>query len=770
MSLGVKTIWGMRPRISSRLSLIPGESFPSRTRPQLRKRSTAIRARGDAVSKPATSPPAGAALAAEKDDHSIRASTNATELANPIASTFVERLARVPVRRHGPRQSVLVQPPTVYAHKAETRRSQTKSHRAIVRQHRLDCVRIANSSPAPDWRRILWNLGRWTPEYSPKHVDDVIKVIVPQDAIETLVSEGENSARSIRSKIRNLSMKIHLGDSGDVKDELPYVLLSGPREAVGAAVQEILKLSKHITVVALSSGETVIHDGLSATLEANPELLITVPHRAPSSTPRSSRSAAIPPSEIPQPAKWTRRSFLEHTAILVSTRTAPSLSSKRCPAVTSHEQAVITQLHKVFNDPTTRDALSCDALKLALSYMARNGETSRPDIRALYARMETVGLPMDTAVYNILARSAVAAKDLVFFATVLRLMSRRGHAPNLSTWILFLRIIEAEEVRRYILHAMDRRGLFRAPNAVKLVSFELVSADMECAIQQGKDWESFSADQDRLYGNDWFSRSSANKIVEVLGRHGKFDEILTVVDRMFVEPSCLPDTVTLNTVLTHCKLQNNFNEALRVLQRFGPRVSTVADPITYHLLFSMAWKARSPHTMAMIWRYACIVDGTSYSMRRRVDMLLLGGRGARRTLEPFRLESPGEEKEGNDLPHAASTESALLLHEFTAPHAAQEASPSPAGASPVRAKLVAEWYKAHYENEEPASLLSDLLAETLKHDAQVRKDLKEERKPTLVQIELRTRAKPAARGPGDSPALSHVAGVMGENAPKASYA
>ncbi len=416
-------------------------------------------------------------------------------------------------------------------------------------------------------------------------------------------------------------------------------------------------------------------------------------------------------------------SFLEYVAALVSARKVPSLSSKLYPPGTSHEQAVITQLHKVFNDPATQHALSSDALKLALSYMARNGETSRPDVRALYARMEAAGLPMDTAVYNILARSAVAAKDLVFFATVLRLMRRRAQPPNLSTWILFLRIIEAEEVRRYILHAMDRRGLFRAPNAVKLVSFELVSADMECAIQQGKDWATFSADQDRLYGSDWFSKSSANKIIEVLGRHGKFDEILVVIDQMLAEPSCQPDTVTLNTILTHCKLQNNFHEALRVLQKFGHQMPVLADPITYHLLFSMAWRARMPHTLAVLWRYACLVDGTTYGMRRRVASLLRGSVGTRRTLRAFGLEFPREDAPER-TPPLDSDGGLLLLGEFVDAHGVYEATRS-LEQSPTRAKLVADWYRTKFGNEEPAGLLPDLLAETLRRDAQVHSEIKE---------------------------------------------
>ncbi len=225
MPLGVSPVWRARSWTQRRLSLIPGDLLPQQTSPHLRNWSTITRPPDAVSSRPVLSISQDAARAAAGGGCASRTENTKRHAFDDTAlSTFVERLAKVPVRRHGPRQSVLVQPPTVYAHKAETRRSQTRSHKAVVRQHRLDCVRIANNGPAPDWRLILWNLGRWTPEYSPEQVEDIIKVITPPDAIEMLIADGEHSARSIRSRIRNLSMKIHPGDSKD--DELPYVLLS----------------------------------------------------------------------------------------------------------------------------------------------------------------------------------------------------------------------------------------------------------------------------------------------------------------------------------------------------------------------------------------------------------------------------------------------------------------------------------------------------------------------------------------------------------------
>ncbi|KAH8900999.1 hypothetical protein GQ53DRAFT_593633, partial [Thozetella sp. PMI_491] len=543
-------------------------------------------------------------------------------------SAFLQRLAHVPVRRHGPRQSVLVEPPTAYAHNAETHRSMRKGRNAGARQLALERYRSAKGVPLPDWRLILWNLGRWTPDYSDRHAQVVVKVIIPPDSSNMLLLDGQSSLWDIKTRIK-CSIKMYPGDG---EEEDPYLLLSGQRQAVEAAIQDILKVSKCATVIHLPSLEVnheanhetsheAIHPLTPASTEDEGSPLVTA--ISPPLT-QGQHNAVILHKDLALPAVWTSAALDAHVAALVNSQMVSGAASYLSPGSLSHRQAIIRQLHQTFKDPMTGEVVSCTAFKMALRYMAKSGVTHGPDTRALYARMDMLGLPMDTEVFNILAESAVVSNDLRFFGTVLHLMHRRGHVPNLATWVLFLRMIKAEEVKRYILHVMDRKSLLDAPGAVERVSLELIHADIERSIQQGKDLKTFLSDQDRLYGPKWLTRPSLHKIIEVLGRHGRLDDVLQVTDLMMSQASCYPTTLTLNIILTHCKIQNNLHGALRVLQKLEHRRDVASDGVTCHLLFEAAWRNKMPHTLGVLWRYACLTSSTSYRMRRRMGHLLCG--------------------------------------------------------------------------------------------------------------------------------------------------
>ncbi len=73
---------------------------------------------------------------------------------------------------------------------------------------------------------------------------------------------------------------------------------------------------------------------------------------------------------------------------------------------------MIDLLHQAFNDEAARPALSTSAFKMALRYMAAKGSWFRPDVRALFVRMDMFGLAMDVETFNILLASMAKTKDL----------------------------------------------------------------------------------------------------------------------------------------------------------------------------------------------------------------------------------------------------------------------------------------------------------------------------------------------------------------------
>ncbi|KAK3941245.1 putative pentatricopeptide repeat domain-protein [Diplogelasinospora grovesii] len=757
MSLGVKQLWSVRPHVlgARGRSLIPRESAAAASFSRIisahfnHSRAESTRANG---SEDAPTPDEASSSAAVSASQVVRNRT-------PPSSTLVDRLANVPVRRHGPRESVVVKPVTEYPSKHETRQSLRKNHQALTQQRRLEYLRIANRTRPPDWRVILQNLSKFTPTYSPEYVNDAVKVIIPKDSTDMLLSDVENNVWDIRSRT-GCVMKLYRGKKNA---EEPYLVLSGERAAVDTAVEDILKVTKKVTVLLLSdkNGETILHNGTEdgSSDGALPQSPVTIDRRRPTGDHRP-YNLETSVDAIPQPEEWTKESFEQYVAALTLGRLPPNLESQLYPKGEKHEMAVISRLHAVFNDPATRAAVSNSALKLALTYIAKRGHSFKPDARALFVRMEMLGLRMDTEVFNILAMSHVKAKDLRSFQTTIRLMIRRGHQPNLRTWTLFLRLIEAEEVKRYILHAMNHKGLFSAPLAVKAVASEMAEHDTYRAIQLGQDLKTFLAGQEALYGPEWLSNRAADKVIDVLGRYGRFDDIAEFLRILYASenPTLQPSTVTLNTVITHCKLQNQIDAAIDFVQLFEEHGAkqdggTAAfDPVTYHLLFEMAWKLKKPNTVSVIWRYAYLVNATSYRMRRRGAMLLLAGsqsqegstttttrwasRVAKLAAGRAAVASAGKsDPEAHRLAMQALADN-LLLSDYKRDTLLQDKPRTGVQVEEssnrwLLMQAMTEWYRSRYWVQEPAAPLGNLLRQALERDRLFHKEIRERDSNTI---------------------------------------
>lgn len=297
--------------------------------------------------------------------------------------------------------------------------------------------------------------------------------------------------------------------------------------------------------------------------------------------------------EIPRPAVWTRESFEHYVAALVNGRPPQHLAAQLYPqssnwsskptfsddetgnsvhigsedaantaesnpVLNSHDRTVVNLLHDLFDDDAVKDVLSLSAFKLALAFISKHGETYRPEARALFVRAERLRMRMDTETFNILLASLVKTQDLRNFGSTLALMENRGYAPDLTTWVLFLRLFESEEVKRHILHAMQSRsGLLDSPEARQAIAQEMVEYDALRAVtlhrrrlhdmrEQNQIYnhshgdnpavflDEFMGGQTERYGEGWLTRPAANQILEVFASHGLFavcQELLGVLTR-----------------------------------------------------------------------------------------------------------------------------------------------------------------------------------------------------------------------------------------------
>ncbi|CAK7266081.1 hypothetical protein SEPCBS57363_001915 [Sporothrix epigloea] len=242
------------------------------------------------------------------------------------------------------------------------------------------------------------------------------------------------------------------------------------------------------------------------------------------------------------------------------------------PVLNSHVYTVVNLLLSLFHNEAVRHALSMSAFKMALAFMCKHGETYRPEVRSLFERAESVRVPMDTETFNILLASQVTTQDLRNFGATLALMNRRGMKPDLTTWLLFMRLFESEEVKRHILRTMhaSRHDLLDLPDALRSIAQEMAEYDAQRAVIQRKqqemkqEWihnlgyqgapesqltaqeqdnaasifvDEFMAQQTEKYGLGWLSRTAANRILEVFGSYGLFPECMAVLTSLRQELS-----------------------------------------------------------------------------------------------------------------------------------------------------------------------------------------------------------------------------------------
>lgn len=556
-------------------------------------------------------------------------------------SLLIDRLRPIPVRRHGRGNSVVVAPLELYENPRELRNALNTTRRELTQQARAD--QHWRRKLQPDWRVILQSLVTSSPTREEHHVG--VKVIVPPHSVALLFSDFQDNLWNIKSRTKcDLTLYRPTGrpastaedaanGAGWATDAQPYILISGQPMAIGAAADAILRVAGRAAVVKpAASPETVPRASKTSPPStrdpAAPSFIATPISHYPMSVRCTPYQLTTRADEIPRPRKWTMESFQRYVAALVMGRPHGGYAERKYGSMAdAHQDVVARLLDDVFNDPAAAAAMTIPALKLALTYLVQSGETFLSHARALVGRAIRLGLRLDTEVYNILAQPSVKTRNLLAFQHTINQMLARGHQPDLRTWSLFLRIIQAEEVRRYIIHSMHSKNYFADPRAVNTVAAQMADNDIYRAIQLGQDVDTFLAKLRELYGPQWrLHERAANRYLEFLGRHGKFDQCRRLLEHMLEPDHRKPDTVSLNTVLTHCMNFRKVDLAVDFVRLFDEHGLRVANAATIDVLLQMARKLKKPHLLGAVWRYAHFLKLTSQRTEERGLGLLWAGR------------------------------------------------------------------------------------------------------------------------------------------------
>ncbi|KAK3989277.1 hypothetical protein QBC44DRAFT_327885 [Cladorrhinum sp. PSN332] len=600
---------------------------------------------------------AAAAAAASDIDSSNRKST---------PSTLVGRLEEIPVRRHGSSETILIKPLARYEGYMETREEVQRYHREMRQQERLS-ERRGDPNP-PDWREILEVLMEWTPKHDRKKIR--AKVVLPErigNGGDELLLRVSDSIWDIpaRTGCEMMMAPEEAGNTGDKgHNKTTCLWLTGLAGQLDQALREVLAVTKSITVIRLSDSgdeEAVLADVVEVEGKVKGIEKARVDERVQEfeQWKRDRRTGMFAPRDMirlstkkvwdmvktmQKPTRWTKQNFLDWVIHLTSSKVERGFARMAYEGGRlgrGHQAKVLNELKDVWFDPVASRKATNPALKVTLMYLAKSGVSHINIAHDLYDRAKELGVKMDTRVWNILLEISVRTKDLSGFKARLRKMIAAGFMPSLQTWLLFLRLAQAEEVKRYVIQGIHLKGYLESDWAVQRVSDEMAESDAYRAGRLGLSWEAHLKSLQELYGPRWyFPVSSANKTISQYVRNDRFDEAIKCLEYMFEvkeEDYQKPNTVTLSTFLSSSLTQRRADRALAVLRIFdqNTRLSAVVNELSYHYLFEIAWKLRRPHMLAAVWRYAHLVNQVSGRMRLRGMNMLQGGEAVNRFNIPW---------------------------------------------------------------------------------------------------------------------------------------
>ncbi|KAK0745346.1 hypothetical protein B0T21DRAFT_359514 [Apiosordaria backusii] len=597
------------------------------------------------------------------DNAPLRAHASAKASATKNAQNLVSQLETLPYQPHG------TIPVTVDYLGSNpdwgSRRKQASKHHAALKAARFIDERHKRK---PDWRLILETLQKQTPVL--EHDIRVVKVRIPVDGFQHLLTDFHDNFWDICSRT-GCQMRLYTTTSRKRRGPVPsawenglkglswnptsekFILIFGGLDDVTEAYKGIARAVKGTIIVGVRS-ENDWKDFLRLAGRVEQEMALRLEdakkgetnttekqYRKPISRPRELTRfhethtepyrLAVRADQIPalrDGEVWTKATFLRYIRHLVCGELAPGekrvLYENSRDQQLTHADVVVRQLRLAFYDEACANSVSLPALKDALRYLAQSPHGSRfthvPG--ELVRRVKSLGLRVDADVFNWVAQVAVNSKHLRAFQGTLSTMAQEGHAPNFKTWFLFLRLIKAEDVRRYILRAMNTKGYLTDPKCMRRIYSEMAGHDLHRALELRQDFQTFLQRQRDLYGPDWrLTLWMGNILIHKYGTSGRLKNVFQVLEAMIAAEED-PDIVTLNTIISHCRNQRKLSLAMSTLEFFSKYNLAQPDGITYRLLFSMALTSRRLHLTTYIVRHAILAGCDSHLMRSRVAALL----------------------------------------------------------------------------------------------------------------------------------------------------
>lgn len=489
-----------------------------------------------------------------------------------------------------------------------------------LREHQTDMRRqIGNAMvwkqfyrKPPSWKASMAVLRRMTPNESERPEMSAVRVVLPKSwSVEArnMNLEYVDSATGVLRKLR----------ASPDKDP-SSIILRGRATILSKAVHDIIGHCAEAQVYEL--GDVAASDyktkQLWPTIQTGPEEDAAGPEDAKESIwlhkEPETFDMKVPYEEIPRPEEWTAENLEAYVSTLCCGRMPSHMAIRFYGQRRKNGRYIDTEARRIglinsaLEDSKAQPFITAPLLKMALSLMAFKGG-HRAEANKLLRLGERLGVPRDVDTFNIMLEGYVEKRDAPYFHSFLRKMRASCFQPNVTTWLLFLRLVRGESERKQIVVAMYELGMLKHEAARRGIASAMASLDAYAAFKAGRSLDGFLSDQRERYGKDWMSPVAVRSIItELLRFHRTEDPRLDDCKRlvqMQTEAGLPLDLATVNLFLGHAATRIDWKTALWALSLLK-RAALEADANSYTFLTKLAIKAQSPHALGVVYFYGVL--------------------------------------------------------------------------------------------------------------------------------------------------------------------
>ncbi|TIA05592.1 hypothetical protein D6C81_10446 [Aureobasidium pullulans] len=348
---------------------------------------------------------------------------------------------------------------------------------------------------------------------------------------------------------------------------------------------------------------------------------------APRSVWSSRRTASKELSKVREPKIWSIPNFAGYVEDLVNSTTPPLRHQKRSetPLSQPHIDLVTERLTSLYVDPKIIPCASMHATVKILQYLTQHRKI--PEVRRILDLIDirSKATPIlslilaNPAIFNVLLHSASEALDLHSYNFLLRMMTDRNVAPDVTTWTTLLYLIQKFSPRnvKYVINTMRSRHLL--DSAASRIAIANITAQRDAAewLARGESIFDFIDHYDELWeGKEWLDTRACNQILTSLIESGNLEDCLHMV-RMLGDRDRKPNLVTTHILLGAAAQYRDLAFSVRALE--ATITDLTPDRDTFDQFALVAWKCRAYNTLRVVWRHACLTGNVSHGFMKKMQ-------------------------------------------------------------------------------------------------------------------------------------------------------